>query len=492
MPQPPPCGDEGEKGRGSQPQHAPYSRFRRQSYAPPSPAPTHQPHGYEPPQAPPEYFQFVEPDALYAPPPPVCEPARQPPGENLVEDMLASVRNILDAEERKERGLPLVSSPFPVLPLRDVRDDLFTREPAAPSGYEQNPHGRQGGYRPETYESTPARAPMMQPSAPRREEQEYYHREAPPAAPNYERGFAARIAAQETQASRFFLPEDQPQQRPMQTERGYPPQAPQAPMDRGYAPPHPYNPSGYDTAGAPQGYERDRFDPRFEPQESWPSEEQDIHSEYAGGVHPPLAAHEDELKEDFFPAEDDFEQDDSPVTPKRISWTAIAKRILRFSSATKKVFISYRRADTELIVGRIHERLTRKFGRDAVFMDIDSIPPGVDFHKYIDDTVARADAVLVLMGRNWLTVADDQGQPRLNNPNDFVRIEIEMALKRNVPVIPVLIGKAEPPEAGKLPESLRPLLRRNAARVDPVQDFDHHMGRLISVLQNHLDGKAAP
>jgi len=293
----------GEKGRESQSQPAAYSGFTRPSYAPPRqeqaplPPPSQPPRAYEAPQAPQGYYQepvqrqdiprsYVEPAAPYAPPPPAYDPVPQP------------------------------------LPYGDSgRDDLFTREPAAPSPYEQNPYGHQAGYRPEAYESAPARAPMMQPAAPRREEQDYYHREAPPAAQDYERGFAARIAAQESQASRFFLPEDQPQQRPMQAERGYPPQAPvapQAPMDRGYAPPsQAYNPGGYDAPGAPQGYEHDRFDPRFEPQESWPGEEQDFHGEDVRSGHPPIAAHGDELDEDFFGDEDDFEHDDHPGGQKR-------------------------------------------------------------------------------------------------------------------------------------------------------------------------------
>ncbi|MGO8954656.1 MAG: SPOR domain-containing protein [Rhodomicrobium sp.] len=297
---------QGERGRESQPQQAAYSGFSRQSYAPPRqeqapppPAPPQPPRAYEPPQVPQGYYQepvqrqdiprsYVEPAAPYSPPPQAYEPVPQP-------------------QPYGDGG----------------RDDLFSREPAAPSGYEQNPYGNQAGYRPEAYESAAARAAMMQPAAPpRREEQDYHHRDAPPPAQDYERGFAARIAAQETQASRFFLPEGQaPQQRPIQPERGFPPQAPmvpQAPMDRGYAPPsQSYNPGEYDPHGVPQGYERDRFDPRFEPQESWPGEEQDFHGEEMRDGHPPIAAHGDELDEDFFGDEDDFEHDDHPGAQKR-------------------------------------------------------------------------------------------------------------------------------------------------------------------------------
>ncbi len=171
--------------------------------------------------------------------------------------------------------------------------------------------------------------------------------------------------------------------------------------------------------------------------------------------------------------------------------SAFLKRITGFFLEKKRIFISYRRSDTKQIAGRICDRLIQKFGRDAVFMDIDNIPAGADFHEFIDETVAKADAVVLLIGDGWVSAADDRGSRRLDNPNDFVRIEIEMALKRKVPIIPVLIDGAAMPREEQLPGSLHPLLRKNAVPVDAGRDFHSHMDRLIPQLGRYLEGKSS-
>src|SRR5262245_22919065 len=99
------------------------------------------------------------------------------------------------------------------------------------------------------------------------------------------------------------------------------------------------------------------------------------------------------------------------------------------------VFISYRREDTEATAGRIYDALEPHIGKDSVFMDVETIPPGIDFRKYINDAVSQCDAFLALIGSKWLRVRKI-GRRRLEDPNDFVRIEIEAALKRDIPVIP--------------------------------------------------------
>jgi predicted Zn finger-like uncharacterized protein len=156
-----------------------------------------------------------------------------------------------------------------------------------------------------------------------------------------------------------------------------------------------------------------------------------------------------------------------------------------------KIFICYRRQDTKQIAGRIYDRLEKKFGRDAIFMGIDAIPPGADFHDFIENTLVKANAVLILIGGSWVNAADDSGARRLDDPNDFVRIEIEMALKRSVPIIPVLIDGTLMPRAEQLPESLHPLIRRNAVSLDVGRDFHNHMDRLIPQLERYLKEKSA-
>lgn len=149
-----------------------------------------------------------------------------------------------------------------------------------------------------------------------------------------------------------------------------------------------------------------------------------------------------------------------------------------------RLFISYRRADSQTITGRIYDRLLQAFGGpQAVFKDVDSIPVGVDFKAYLDQQIARSDAVLVIIGPQWLTIADESGRRRLDSPDDFVRLEIEFALRRGMLVIPVLVGGAAMPAETSLPKSLRALAYRNAALVRDDPDFHHDMDRLIGSLQ---------
>lgn len=147
------------------------------------------------------------------------------------------------------------------------------------------------------------------------------------------------------------------------------------------------------------------------------------------------------------------------------------------------IFISYRREISQDIVGRIYDRLEERFGRDSIFMDIDTIPPGVDFRKHLDDAVHNGDVLLAVIGEGWLDVryrdGDRQGERRLDDPGDFVRIEIEWALQRGIAVIPVLTNGAKMPSAAELPQGLTQLAFRNAAEIRSGRDFHTHVDRLI-------------
>ena len=147
-----------------------------------------------------------------------------------------------------------------------------------------------------------------------------------------------------------------------------------------------------------------------------------------------------------------------------------------------KLFISCRREDSAGVAGRLFDRLQSHFGRGSVFIDVDSIPFGVDFRKHLADAVSKCDALLAVIGDRWAATGPD-GQGRLNDPKDFVRIEIEAALARNIPVIPILVGKTPMPREEDLPPSLRPLACRNACNVDAGPDFHAHLGRLIRGLE---------
>jgi WD40 repeat protein len=155
-----------------------------------------------------------------------------------------------------------------------------------------------------------------------------------------------------------------------------------------------------------------------------------------------------------------------------------------------KIWISYRRSDSEAMAGRIFDRLGAHFGKEAVFRDIDNIPVGIDFRQHIGDTLAKAGVVIAIVGPQWLGPVD--GRLRINELNDPVRVEVETALRRRVSLIPVLIGETRMPNAEQLPPSLMDFSYRNAIKVDPGLDFDHHMERLIRAVEAILADRTKP
>ena len=142
-----------------------------------------------------------------------------------------------------------------------------------------------------------------------------------------------------------------------------------------------------------------------------------------------------------------------------------------------KIAISYRRADTEVMAGRIRDRLAARYGEDAVFMDIDNIPFGKDFRVHISEAIVQSDVLLVVIGPRWLG-ASRGGSRKIDDETDFVRLEVETALSNVVPIIPVLAGSARMPQRAQLPESLKDFAFLNAAPVDTGRDFHQHMERL--------------
>jgi hypothetical protein len=150
------------------------------------------------------------------------------------------------------------------------------------------------------------------------------------------------------------------------------------------------------------------------------------------------------------------------------------------------VILSYRREDSAGVTGRIFDRLTQEFGTDRVFMDIDSMPAGVDFHEHLQEILADCGALVVVVGKSWRS--QRKGQPaRIMDPDDWVRIEVETALERGIPVVPLLIDGASLPTRDQIPESLWPLLRRNALPVDSGRDFHAQLTRLVRDLRLHID-----
>ena len=130
-----------------------------------------------------------------------------------------------------------------------------------------------------------------------------------------------------------------------------------------------------------------------------------------------------------------------------------------------KIFISYRRDDAPGSTGRLYDRLADSFPREALFMDVDAMVPGVDFVRELDDAVQGCDVLLAVIGRHWLDAATPSGVRRLDDPEDFVRVEVQTALRQGIRVIPVLVDGAQMPAAEELPEPLRPLARRHAVEI---------------------------
>ena len=154
------------------------------------------------------------------------------------------------------------------------------------------------------------------------------------------------------------------------------------------------------------------------------------------------------------------------------------------------IFISYRRDSAAAFAGRLYDCLIDKLGKEHVFIDIDTIEPGEDFIEVLDKKLAQAVALIVLIGRDWLTCKDADGKAKLSNPNDFVRLEVATALKSEARVIPVLIDGARVPSSKDLPPDLASLSRRQAIAVDHGR-FHQDVARLIDVCQQLLRQRAA-
>ncbi len=133
------------------------------------------------------------------------------------------------------------------------------------------------------------------------------------------------------------------------------------------------------------------------------------------------------------------------------------------------------------MTGRIFDRLIAHYGKDAIFRDIDDIPPGIDFRHHINDTLLKTNILLAVVGPQWLGSASS-GLDRIHEESDPVRVEVETALRRRVPIIPILIGSTRMPGSDQLPPSLKDFAFRNAVKIDTGQDFDYHMDRLIRAM----------
>ena len=150
------------------------------------------------------------------------------------------------------------------------------------------------------------------------------------------------------------------------------------------------------------------------------------------------------------------------------------------------IFVSYRRDDAGGHAGRLVDHLTARFGDDGVFMDVQDIRPGDKFAKSIDDTIARCNCIVAVIGPRWVELMQQRAQglgaeALAEAAQDFVRHEIGAALRREIPVLPVLVGGARMPERGELPADLAPLAQRHAIEIRDSR-FEDDVARLGDAL----------
>ena len=152
----------------------------------------------------------------------------------------------------------------------------------------------------------------------------------------------------------------------------------------------------------------------------------------------------------------------------------------------KRIFISYRRSDAAGHAGRLYDYLKNYFGSERIFFDVDTIQPGANFEQRINNELDNSEAILVLIGNQWLDSKDKDGNRRLDNPHDYVRFEVEAALGKNITVIPLLLHGTQMPSAIVLPDTLHDLSRRNAIRLND-DHWNSDCNLLAGILKKTLD-----
>ena len=148
----------------------------------------------------------------------------------------------------------------------------------------------------------------------------------------------------------------------------------------------------------------------------------------------------------------------------------------------ERIFVSYRREDARGDAGRLTDNLKAQFGGKQIFRDVEAIEAGMDFVDAINKAVGSSAALLAVIGPMWLNVTGRDGRRRIDDPNDFVRLEIGAALSRNIRVIPVLVGGATMPKAEELPVPLESFARRQAHELSDAR-WDYDVSQLIETLQ---------
>ena len=155
-------------------------------------------------------------------------------------------------------------------------------------------------------------------------------------------------------------------------------------------------------------------------------------------------------------------------------------------AASCQRFSSHTGEKTRSLVGRIFDRLANHYGRSNIFRDIESMPLGVDYRTHLRSTIQSSDIVLAVIGSQWLSVQNERGRPRITDTGDWVRIELEAALAKGIPVIPLCVDRVPMPKESELPKGVREFAFRHSTCIDSGIDFQSHMDRLISSMDQQL------
>jgi hypothetical protein len=155
------------------------------------------------------------------------------------------------------------------------------------------------------------------------------------------------------------------------------------------------------------------------------------------------------------------------------------------------IFINYRRDDVPGVAGRLFDHLEKTYSRSQLFIDVDAIKPGLDFVDQIDAQIAQCHVVLAIIGSHWVDDKDHAGNRRLDSPNDFVRLELALALKRKIPLIPILVDGAVMPAEQDLPSDLKPLARREAIELRYTR-FDSDADAIVQALHDLVPKQRSP
>jgi hypothetical protein len=156
-----------------------------------------------------------------------------------------------------------------------------------------------------------------------------------------------------------------------------------------------------------------------------------------------------------------------------------------------RIFINYRRDDSQGFAGRLFDHLASKYSRSELFMDVDAMKPGLDFIKQLDSQVAQCHVLLAMIGSHWLDARDQAGKRRLDNDRDSVRIELASALRRDIAVIPVLVEGTAMPSEDSLPDDLKPLARRHALELRHTR-FDADADAIVHALEGVVPRRRVP